>query len=138
MVTGCIFCAIASGEADASVVAATDRAVAFMDIRPIGDGHTLVIPRTHATGLSQLALTTTPTSSGSASASRPPSTPPASPRASTCSWPTATLPARRCSTCTCTSWLDAPTTRSGHVDYGAPRDRSALEAVADRLRDAMT
>ncbi|MFO7547885.1 MAG: HIT family protein [Acidimicrobiia bacterium] len=51
---GCVFCAIVAGEADASVVATTDRAVAFMDLVPIGEGHTLVVPRAHAVGLRDL------------------------------------------------------------------------------------
>jgi histidine triad (HIT) family protein len=50
----CIFCAIVAGQAEASFVASTDRTVAFMDIRPVGEGHTLVIPRAHAARLSDL------------------------------------------------------------------------------------
>jgi histidine triad (HIT) family protein len=51
---GCIFCAIVSGQAEASFVASTDRVVAFMDVRPAGEGHTLVIPRAHAARLGDL------------------------------------------------------------------------------------
>ncbi len=54
MAIDCIFCAIVSGNAEASFVASSDRAVAFMDVRPVGKGHTLVIPRRHATGLCDL------------------------------------------------------------------------------------
>ena len=43
----CIFCAIAAGEAPATIVAEDERTVAFMDIAPATDGHLLVIPRTH-------------------------------------------------------------------------------------------
>lgn len=54
MVSDCIFCGIVSGAAEASFVASSDRVVAFMDLRPIGEGHTLVIPRRHAQGLADL------------------------------------------------------------------------------------
>ena len=50
----CIFCAIIEGETEGSFVAATDRAVAFLDILPVGPGHTLVVPRRHAVGLVDL------------------------------------------------------------------------------------
>jgi histidine triad (HIT) family protein len=42
-----MFCAIAAGEAPATIVAEDDRTVAFMDIAPATDGHLLVIPRAH-------------------------------------------------------------------------------------------
>jgi histidine triad (HIT) family protein len=42
-----MFCAIAAGEAPATIVAEDERTVAFMDIAPATDGHLLVIPRTH-------------------------------------------------------------------------------------------
>jgi len=47
----CIFCGIVAGRAPSSTIAATDRAVAFMDINPITYGHALVIPRAHAVDL---------------------------------------------------------------------------------------
>ena len=43
----CIFCAIAAGEAPATIVAEDELTVAFMDISPATDGHLLVIPRAH-------------------------------------------------------------------------------------------
>ena len=43
----CVFCAIASGGAEASIVWSDDRTLAFMDIAPVAEGHVLVIPRTH-------------------------------------------------------------------------------------------
>ncbi len=43
----CVFCAIAQGRAEASIVAETDRALAFMDLRQAQPGHVLVIPRLH-------------------------------------------------------------------------------------------
>jgi histidine triad (HIT) family protein len=43
----CIFCKIAANEAPSSVIY-EDRAVtAFLDIRPLNMGHTLVIPKAH-------------------------------------------------------------------------------------------
>jgi histidine triad (HIT) family protein len=45
---GCIFCQIAAGKAPAFRVAEDDSALAFMDIFPVSDGHTLVIPKDHA------------------------------------------------------------------------------------------
>ncbi len=43
----CLFCSIAAGEADAHIVFAATRLVAFLDIRPLFSGHTLLIPREH-------------------------------------------------------------------------------------------
>jgi len=45
---GCLFCRIAAGELPATVVAADERTLAFMDINPATRGHTLVIPRAHS------------------------------------------------------------------------------------------
>jgi histidine triad (HIT) family protein len=43
----CIFCAIAAGEAPATIVDEDSDTVAFMDINPWRPGHTLVVPRRH-------------------------------------------------------------------------------------------
>ena len=43
----CVFCKIIAGEIPAAVVAESGLAIAFMDIGPIAEGHTLVIPRDH-------------------------------------------------------------------------------------------
>lgn len=43
----CIFCAIARGEQDAHKIIEDEHAVAFLDLHPLRDGHTLVIPKTH-------------------------------------------------------------------------------------------
>jgi histidine triad (HIT) family protein len=52
----CAFCAIASGEEDASsVVLDEPHAVAFLDHRPLFPGHCLVIPRPHVETLADLA-----------------------------------------------------------------------------------
>ncbi|WP_454829005.1 HIT family protein [Pseudoxanthomonas wuyuanensis] len=43
----CPFCAILAGLAPASMVAESQRAVAFLDLRQAVPGHVLVVPRTH-------------------------------------------------------------------------------------------
>jgi histidine triad (HIT) family protein len=43
----CLFCAIATDGAPAHRVAETAEAVAFLDARPVFDGHVLVVPRAH-------------------------------------------------------------------------------------------
>ena len=43
----CIFCKIVSVKLPAAVVYENESVVAFLDINPLADGHTLVIPREH-------------------------------------------------------------------------------------------
>ena len=43
----CVFCAIAAGETDAHVVFEDDASLAFLDNRPLFEGHSLLIPREH-------------------------------------------------------------------------------------------
>jgi histidine triad (HIT) family protein len=43
----CIFCAVVAGDAEAEVVFADELSVAFLDIRPLFHGHTLLVPREH-------------------------------------------------------------------------------------------
>jgi histidine triad (HIT) family protein len=43
----CIFCKIASGQIPSAKIYEDDVVVAFLDIGPISDGHTLVMPRQH-------------------------------------------------------------------------------------------
>ncbi|MBO0853315.1 MAG: HIT family protein [Nocardia sp.] len=52
--SGCIFCRIVAGQAPATPVYEDERIYAFLDIRPITRGHTLVIPKTHAADLDEL------------------------------------------------------------------------------------
>lgn len=47
----CVFCKIVAGELPATVVDEDERTIAFLDIAPATPGHTLVIPRAHATDL---------------------------------------------------------------------------------------
>lgn len=56
--TDCPFCAIVASEAPASVVFEDDESVAFLDIAPANPGHTLVVPREHASGLADLSEST--------------------------------------------------------------------------------
>jgi histidine triad (HIT) family protein len=43
----CIFCRIVRKEAPASILYEDDKALVFLDIRPLNEGHTLVIPKEH-------------------------------------------------------------------------------------------
>jgi len=43
----CVFCRIVRGEVPASVVYEDEGVLAFLDIRPANEGHTLVIPKRH-------------------------------------------------------------------------------------------
>ena len=43
----CIFCRIVTGEIPAEIVAKDEHAVAFLDITPLADGHTVIVPRRH-------------------------------------------------------------------------------------------
>jgi histidine triad (HIT) family protein len=47
MSTDCVFCKIIKDEKNKSVIYEDDKVLAFMDFRPINDGHTLVIPKKH-------------------------------------------------------------------------------------------
>ena len=51
---GCIFCAIVTRQAEASVVYEDETVVVFMDLNPATPGHLLVVPRKHAVGLEDL------------------------------------------------------------------------------------
>src|SRR4051812_18957158 len=54
MSADCLFCAIAAGETDAAIVWSDDDLVAFLDVRPLFKGHTLLIPREHVVTLPDL------------------------------------------------------------------------------------
>lgn len=43
----CIFCSIVKGEIPAKIIAENDNALAFLDVNPIADGHTIIIPKQH-------------------------------------------------------------------------------------------
>jgi histidine triad (HIT) family protein len=44
----CVFCRIVADEAPADLVFEDERSIAFLDIHPAGEGHTLVVPKEHA------------------------------------------------------------------------------------------
>ncbi len=44
----CIFCKIIQGEIPATKVYEDEKVLAFMDINPLNDGHTLIVPKRHA------------------------------------------------------------------------------------------
>jgi histidine triad (HIT) family protein len=50
----CLFCEIVAGREPAHVVLDDEIAVAFLDVRPLFPGHTLLVPRTHVETLADL------------------------------------------------------------------------------------
>ena len=52
---GCLFCAIAAGDAPAHLVIEEPDVVAFLDHRPVFKGHVLVVPREHVVTLPELS-----------------------------------------------------------------------------------
>ena len=54
----CPFCAIVAGEATGHMVLDEPAVAAFLDVRPVFPGHTLVVPRTHSPDLASLDPTT--------------------------------------------------------------------------------
>jgi histidine triad (HIT) family protein len=49
----CIFCKIVNKELPAKIIAENKGAIAFLDIQPMSDGHTIVIPKKHYQNLSR-------------------------------------------------------------------------------------
>jgi histidine triad (HIT) family protein len=47
-VADCVFCRLRDGQIPSTRVYEDERTIAFMDINPLNDGHTLVISRVHA------------------------------------------------------------------------------------------
>ena len=43
----CLFCQIVAGDVEAEIVFEDEVSVAFLDIRPVFHGHTLLVPRAH-------------------------------------------------------------------------------------------
>jgi len=50
----CIFCRILAGDIPAEVVARAPEGVAFLDVQPLADGHTLVVPVAHVATIEAL------------------------------------------------------------------------------------
>lgn len=53
--TNCVFCGIVRGEIPSIRVHEDDHSLAFMDIQPASQGHTLVIPKAHAPNLFEIS-----------------------------------------------------------------------------------
>ncbi len=51
MANDCIFCRIAAGEIPCFKVYEDELVLAYLDINPFSEGHTLVIPKAHSAGL---------------------------------------------------------------------------------------
>lgn len=52
--TDCVFCGIVDGTAPAHIVYEDTDVLGFLDIRPLRTGHTLLIPKIHASNLAEL------------------------------------------------------------------------------------
>lgn len=52
----CLFCRIVSGELPATIVHEDEKAIAFLDHRPLFHGHTLLVPRVHVETLGELPV----------------------------------------------------------------------------------
>ncbi len=46
---GCVFCKMVAGEIPVATIYEDEAVLAFLDIGPISDGHTLVVPKQHCT-----------------------------------------------------------------------------------------
>ena len=51
----CIFCKILAGDIPCNKVYEDDDVIAFLDIRPISNGHTIVIPKKHIQDLETMS-----------------------------------------------------------------------------------
>ncbi len=51
----CIFCKIVRGELPSYKISEDERTFAFLDIRPVNAGHTLVVPKNHSTNILDIA-----------------------------------------------------------------------------------
>ena len=54
----CLFCKIAKGEIESLKIYEDDIVLAFLDINPDSDGHTLIIPKKHYTDIDDIDLNT--------------------------------------------------------------------------------
>jgi histidine triad (HIT) family protein len=52
--TDCLFCKIVEGEIPSLKIAESTNLLAFLDINPSSDGHTLIVPKKHSTNLLDL------------------------------------------------------------------------------------
>ena len=54
MTMDCLFCKIAAGEIPCFKIYEDDKTMAFLDVFPCADGHTLVIPKKHSTAFAEM------------------------------------------------------------------------------------
>jgi len=54
----CIFCKIINGEIPSYTIFEDDKVKAFLDINPVSDGHTLIIPKNHFENIYDIDLDT--------------------------------------------------------------------------------
>lgn len=52
----CLFCKIVAGEIPCHKIYEDERVLAFLDIFPVSEGHTLVLPKAHATHLLETSV----------------------------------------------------------------------------------
>jgi len=55
MMEDCIFCKIVKGDIPCFKVYEDDRVLAFEDVNPISEGHTLIIPKVHAENIWEIS-----------------------------------------------------------------------------------
>lgn len=55
MTTDCIFCKIVKGELPSHKLYEDEKTLAFLDIRPVNAGHTLVVPKNHSENIFDIA-----------------------------------------------------------------------------------
>ncbi|MBN1644576.1 HIT family protein [Candidatus Woesearchaeota archaeon] len=51
----CLFCKIVEKELPSYIIYENDKILAFLDIKPITNGHTLVIPKKHSTDMTEMS-----------------------------------------------------------------------------------
>lgn len=51
----CVFCSIIDKKIQASIIAETDRVLAFHDINPVADLHALIIPKIHLANINDVS-----------------------------------------------------------------------------------
>jgi len=55
MMEDCIFCKIVAGQIPCSRIYEDEKVLSFLDINPISEGHTLIIPKAHAENLWEIS-----------------------------------------------------------------------------------
>ena len=50
----CLFCDIAEHKFEANIICETEKTISFLDIAPVNEGHTLIIPKMHVDSILDL------------------------------------------------------------------------------------